>query len=235
MFYCRVPLTEIIQIVAHQYGETLTDEEANSVDWGYKMEYLKRNPVTVARQIDYLLQQVIMGQSYLSGMHPIGQILNFDDRREFQNRGTKHMHAQIHVVDDPKIDESNDSKVIEFIDKCITCALPDEEKYPEINKLVRKVQTHHHTTTCRQKKRVTCRFNAPWTPSIEHRIVCCEENKDEMKVKSSKKLIEKVLSYIVKIDDLSYVTQSEILGKYRVTDEQYKSTLSCLKKSFCSI
>ena len=148
----------------------------NSVDWGYKMEYLKRIPVTVARQIDYLLQQVIMGQSYLSGMHPIGQILNFDDRREFQNRGTKHMHAQIHVVYDPKIDKSNDSKVIEFIDKCITCALPDEEKYPEINKLVRKVQTHHHTTTCRKKKGVTCRFNAPWTPSIEHRIVCCEEN-----------------------------------------------------------
>ena len=70
---------------------------------------------------------------------------------------------------------------------------------------------------------------------METRIVRSEENIDEMKVKSSKKLIEKVLSYIVKIDDLSYVTQSEILGKYRVTDERYKSTLSCLKKSFCSI
>ena len=205
------------------------------MDWGNKMECLKRNPVTVARQIDYLLQQVITGQSYLSGMHPIGQILNFNDRREFQNRGTKHMHAPIHVVDAPKIDESNGIEAIEFIDKCITCALPDEEKYPEINKLVRKVQTHHHTTTCRKKKGVTCRFNAPWTPSMETRIVRCEENIDEMKVKSSKKLIEKVLSYIVKIDDLSYVTQSEILGKYRVTDERYKSTLSCLKKSFCSI
>ena len=45
------------------------------------------------------------------------------------------------------------------------------------------------------------------------RIVRCEENVDEMKMKSSKKLIEKVLFYIVKIDDLSYVTQSEILGK----------------------
>ena len=71
------------------------------------------------------------------------------------------MHAPIHVVDAPKIDENNDSEVIEFIDKCITCALPDEETYPEMNNLVRKVQTHHHTTTCRKKKGVTCRFNAP--------------------------------------------------------------------------
>ena len=53
-----------------------------------------------------------------------------------------------------------------------------------------------------------------------------------MKVKSSKKLIEKVLSYIVKIDDISYVTQSEILGKCGVTEEQYNSALTCLEKTF---
>ena len=140
-------------------------------------------------------------------MHPIGQILNFNDRRELQNRGTEHMHAPIHVVDAPKIDENNDSKVIEFIDKCNTCALPDEEKYPEMSKLVRKVQTHHHATTFRKKKVVTWRFNALWTPSMETRIVRCEENKDEMKVKSSKVLIKKVLSFIVKID-ISLISHS---------------------------
>ena len=142
------------------------------------------------------------------------------------------MHAPIHVVDAPKTDENNDSEVIEFIDKCIICVLPDEEKYPEMNKLVRKVQIHHYTTICEKKKGVTCRFNAPWTPSMETRIVRCEENIDEMKVKSSKKLIEKVLFYIVKIDDLSYVTQSEILGKCEVTEEQYDSALMCLEKMF---
>ena len=118
------------------------------------------------------------------------------------------MHAPIQVVDAPKIDENNDSDVIEFINKYITCALPDEEKYPEMKKLVRKVKTHYHTTTCRKKKGATCRFNAHWAPSMETRIVRCEENIDEMKVKSSKILIEKVLSYFVKVDDLSYVTQS---------------------------
>ena len=101
----------------------------------------------------------------------------------------EHMHAPIHVVDAPKTDENNDSEVIEFIDKCIICVLPDEEKYPEMNKLVRKVQIHHYTTICEKKKGVTCRFNAPWTPSMETRIVRCEETIDEMKGKSSKKLI----------------------------------------------
>ena len=70
------------------------------------------------------------------------------------------MHAPIHVVDAPKIDENNDSEVIEFIDKYISWPYLMRKHNPEMNKLVRKVQTHHHTTTCRKKNGVTCRFNA---------------------------------------------------------------------------
>ena len=82
---------------------------------------LKRNLVTVARQIDYVFKK-LWDKVILSGMHPIGQILNFEDQREFQNRGTEHMHTPIHIVDIPKTDENEDSKVVEFIDKYITFA-----------------------------------------------------------------------------------------------------------------
>ena len=51
-------LTEIIQIVACQYRETLTDEQVNVMDWRTKVNYFKRNPVTVARQIDYVFKQL---------------------------------------------------------------------------------------------------------------------------------------------------------------------------------
>ena len=156
------------------------------MDWSTKVNYLKKNPVAVARQIDYIFQQ-LWGEIILSGMDPTGQILNFDDRREFQIRGMEHMHAPNYVLDAPKIDKNIDSEVIELIDKYITCTLPDEGKYPEINRLVRKVQTHHHKTPCRKKKGVTCRFNAPLTPSMETRTLHCEEIIDEMKVKLKQK------------------------------------------------
>ena len=32
------------------------------------------------------------------------------------------MHTPIHIVDIPKTDENEDSKVVQFIDKYITCA-----------------------------------------------------------------------------------------------------------------
>ena len=81
------------------------------------------------------------------------------------------MHVPIHIVDASKYDENEDSEVVEVIDQYITYALSDETKYPEMSNLVKKVWTHHHTATCRKKKSVTCRFNAPWTPTDKTRIV----------------------------------------------------------------
>ena len=122
--------TEIIQVVALQYGEILFDQQVNAMDCC--TNYLKRSPVTVARQINYVFKQ-LWYKVILSGMHHIGQILNFDDRREFQNRETEHMHAPIHTADAPKIDENEDNEVVEFTDKYIKCALSDETKYPEMS------------------------------------------------------------------------------------------------------
>ena len=48
------------------------------------------------------------------------------------------MHASIHIVDAPKIDENEFSEVVEFLDKYTTCALLDATKYPEMSNLVKK-------------------------------------------------------------------------------------------------
>ena len=61
----------------------------------------------------------------------------------------------------PKINEDDDEVVTEFIDKYITCSLPNADQYPELNAVVKQGQTHYHTTTCQKQKDVTCRFNAP--------------------------------------------------------------------------
>ena len=45
---------------------------------------------------------------------------------EFQNRGTEHMHAPIHIADTLKIDENEDSELVEFIDQYITYILHDD-------------------------------------------------------------------------------------------------------------
>ena len=87
----------------------------------------------------------------------------------------------------PKVDENEDSEVVECIDRHITCALPDKTKYSEMSNFVKKVQTHHGTATCRTKKDVVCRCSAHWVLSDKTRIVCSKENIDETIVKQGNK------------------------------------------------
>ena len=64
------------------------------------------------------------------------------------------------------------------------------------------METHQHATTCRKKKEAAGRFNGLWAPSNKTRILRSEEKIDETLVNQSKKLIEKVLCYIVPISDV---------------------------------
>ena len=63
-----------------------------------------------------------------------------------------------------------------------------------MSNLVKRVQTHHHATSCKKRRGVACRFNALWAQSDKTRIVCCEEKIDETIAKQSNKRIQKVLS-----------------------------------------
>ena len=137
------------------------------------MKYLKRHPVTVAFQIEYIFRQV-WGKVLPSDIHPIGQILNFDDWGEYQGRATEHFHDPIYVADAPKIDKNTDKKV-GTIDRYITCFLP-----------ALTVQTHSHTKTCLKKKGVICRIVAPWQVTERAFMICRNSNLDNNIRKKSK-------------------------------------------------
>lgn len=74
-------------------------------------------------------------------MHPTGQVLNYDERDEFQSRGPKHLHVPVHLKDAPKTDESPDSEATDLL---ITFVIRDKDSYPKLWKLVTTVQNHKH-------------------------------------------------------------------------------------------
>ena len=89
-----------------------------------KTNWFKRNPVTVARRVGYKYRVLKGSTVMMSGMHPIGEILNYDDKREFQQKGPEHMHVGIHIKGALKIDEDDDSQVTAFIDKYLNLLNP---------------------------------------------------------------------------------------------------------------
>ena len=70
--------------------------------------------------------------------------MNFDDRRYNQGRGTEHFDAPLHGEGASKHDETESSKVTEFIDQYITCSLSTKNEYSELNDLVKTLQSHYH-------------------------------------------------------------------------------------------
>ena len=48
--------TDSIKIV-HKYGERLSDEQVQVMDWSIKVSHLKRNPATVAWWADYVFNR----------------------------------------------------------------------------------------------------------------------------------------------------------------------------------
>lgn len=99
-----------------------------------------------------------------SSAHPIGEIVDYFYRVEFQQRGSPHVHCLFWIKNAPKIGVNTDEEVIEFVNKYTSCKLPSD---PVLLEKVTSMQQHskRHSKTCKKGKK-TCRFNFPRPPSM---------------------------------------------------------------------
>ena len=79
--------------------------------------------MTAAKHFHYRLKTFF--QEFLkSTANALGKIVDYGIRIEFQARGSPHAHCVIWVKDAPKYGIDSDEEVCAFIDKYITCAIP---------------------------------------------------------------------------------------------------------------
>ena len=95
----------------------------------------------------------------LSQSSPIGKIIYYALRIEFQMRGSPNLHALIWTSDCPKLTSDKKEAYIKFIDKHVHGNRPDKNIEPELHELVSTYKKHNHLKTCRKYKNVSCRFN----------------------------------------------------------------------------
>ena len=120
-----------------------------------------------------------------------------------------------------------------FIDKYITCSIPNEKAYPALNKLTNTVQQHKQTFTCRKRKGVTCCFNIPWPLSDETRIAR-GTNVSKEGLKRGKEILDKALSEVIIIDD-DDATFNKVLDSCSVTEDKYIQALETMKRKISII
>ncbi|KAK9539502.1 hypothetical protein VZT92_004604 [Zoarces viviparus] len=72
----------------------------------------------------------------LSPAQPLGKVVDYFYRVEFQHRGSPHIHSLIWVEGAPVFEKDDDQTVSDYVSKCITAQLPDPHLQPELYKKV---------------------------------------------------------------------------------------------------
>ena len=156
------PLLGCLSKLVH--GKELNDSELENLTWQDKCHLIKSDPVTCARYFDHKFQ-ICVSHVTKHELKPIGELVDFFFRVEFQQRGSPHVHMLIWIKNSPVYDSTNEDDVGTFIDKYITCSKSGGR--PELI----NYQTHRHARTCRKKGRAICRFNFPLPPMPSTRIL----------------------------------------------------------------
>nr|XP_022305765.1 uncharacterized protein LOC111112528 [Crassostrea virginica] len=216
---------EIVGSILHQRND---DRKPTELDWSDKSEILRSNPVTVARMFEHRFH-IFQREVIMSPSKPIGKIVDFFVRVEFQQRGSPHMHCLYWVENAPKLDVDSEETICSFIDKYVTCAIPSEDDDPELRQIVLDVQQHSksHSKSCR-KKGTDCRFNFPRPPSERTFISrnfeedVAGSNDDKLKRAQAKDVLLKVWNEV--LDDVNASkTTEEIFSSIDLTQNVYET------------
>lgn len=201
------------------------------LDWSEKNEVFKSNPVTVARMFEHRFH-VFQTDVIFSPAEPIGNVTDYFQRVEFQQKGSPHMHCLYWVENAPKLDIDGEESVCKFVDKFVSCAVPDKSDDPELRDIVLAVQQHSrkHSQSCR-KKGTDCRFNFPRHPSVCTFINSPHETEaegdtDSLESKNEKVAAKEILQRVwneMQNEENESRTVNQILSDLGISQEQYEN------------
>ena len=138
-----------------------TENEALQIE----AEYLCQNPITGVQMFQHRVE-AFFSEYLLSDAHPLGHIIDYVIKIEFQMRGSPHASCLLWVKDASKIDKDPEDVVYAFIDKCITAVvlLVAPENEHDI-KPMDMLEKHTHSDHCSRNK--SSHFGFPKPPTTK--------------------------------------------------------------------
>ena len=221
---------EVIQSIAYQYGKQLTADDIKNMSWVEKCSWIRRNPVTAARQFQHRLNTFF--KEFIGGKgHPIGELSDFKIRIEFQARGSPHAHTILWIKNAPKLNVNSDEEIVAFIDQHQTCVIPGEED-SDLRQLVLSLQKHGHSESCRRGK--SCRYQFPHYPSAKTVIARAPDTGKpfvaESQIKAKSEIFNKVRNIMEDKDISEDISLASLLEKAKVDPQLYQECLTLMKR-----
>ena len=151
--------TDLLKMLAKlNDGIYYSGKELENLSWQEKTKLVQKDPVTCSRYFDHRVQE-FLNTVLKSSCEPIGKLLDYFYRVEFQQRGSPHIHMLVWIENAPTLETNSEREIVQFVDKYLTCNT-DNEKTANLVGL----QSHKHSRTCRKKGKPICRFGFPLPP-----------------------------------------------------------------------
>lgn len=158
-----------MKVLAQQQGKNLSDENIENLSWEERCDFLRSNPVTAARHFDnrvkLFLKNILLNTC--KQLNPLGNITDYKNRIEFQQRGSPHVHMVAWVDNAPSIENNSLQEIKMFKENHISCELPENDDH--LQGLLCTVQKHIHSVACKTHG-LKCRFHFP-RPPLKQTIV----------------------------------------------------------------
>ena len=169
--------TDLLKMLAKlNDGIEYSEKELEHLTWQEKTKLVQKDPVTCSRYFDHRVQE-FLNTVLKSSCEPIGKLLDFFYRVEFQQRGSPHIHMLVWIENAPTLETHSEEEIVQFVDQYLT-SNTDNEKTANLVGL----QSHKHSKTCRKKGKPICRFGFPLPPLPRTMLLYpLEENVDKYK------------------------------------------------------
>ena len=173
--------TDLLKMLAKlNDGIDYSEKELENLSWQEKTKLVQKDPVTCSRYFDHRVQE-FLNTVLKSSCEPIGKLLDYFYRVEFQQRGSPHIHMLVWIENAPTLETNSEREIVQFVDKYLTCNT-DNEKTANLVGL----QSHKHSRTCRKKGKPICRFGFPLPPLPRTMLLYpLEEDVDKYKKKNT--------------------------------------------------
>ena len=212
--------TDLLRMLAKlNDGIDYSEKELENLSWQEKTKLVQKDPVTCSRYFDHRVQE-FLNTVLKSSCEPIGKLLDYFYRVEFQQRGSPHIHMLVWIENAPTLETNSEGEIVQFVDKYLTCNT-DNEKTANLVGL----QSHKHSKTCRKKGKPICRFGFPLPPLPRTMLLYpLEEDFDKYKKKNTD-LLKAMNEYKDNVD----MTFEEFLENIAKMD--FDDYIKCIRSS----
>ena len=212
--------TDLLRMLAElNDGIDYSEQELENLSWQEKTKLVQKDPVTCSRYFDHRVQE-FLNTVLKSSCEPIGKLLDYFYRVEFQQRGSPHIHMLVWIENAPTLETNSEKEIVQFVDKYLTCNT-DNEKTANLVGL----QSHKHSRTCRKKGKPICRFGFPLPPLPRTMLLYPLEEDVEKYKKKNTDLLKAMNEYKDNVD----ITFEEFLENFAKMD--FDNYIKCIRSS----